>query len=291
MNSVTDAEVPLAVLVDGHPARELPVLDRGLHYGDGLFETIAARAGKPRFLDLHLQRLEQGCVRLGIACTDPGVLAGQIRTLAATQPASIIKLILTRGSATARGYGARGDERARTLLLQYSWPSGDAKSWERGVAVRTAQGRVGENPSLAGIKHLNRLEQVLIRGEWSDPSIREALVYSSSGWLVSGTMSNVFLVRKGRLMTPAIAGAGILGVMRRVVLREAQRHGLPVEESALDAAAVAASEEMFLTNARIGIWPVCALDGHERVVGPVTRQLQQWLLPLLETPGADSAHA
>lgn len=277
---------PILVQVDGEAATGIDVQDRGLHYGDGLFETIACRGGRARFLELHLQRLAQGCGRLAIRYDDFRRLGAQIREVAATQSDCLIKLILTRGSAVARGYGAQGNEVARTVLLQYRWPPEDPGCWEQGIAVRTARGHLGENPALAGLKHLNRLEQVLIRGEWTDPAIREALVFSSSGRLISGTMSNVFLVRDGRLMTPAIVSAGIRGVMRRVVMREAQRGGLDVSETALDAAAVAAAEEIFVTNARIGIWPVRALDGHPRTVGPVTRRLQACLLPLLESPDA-----
>jgi 4-amino-4-deoxychorismate lyase len=272
--------------VDGQAATSLDLLDRGLHYGDGLFETLACRAGQPRFLDLHLQRLSAGCERLGIGYQDWPGLRAQLRELAAVQPTSIIKLMLTRGSATARGYGPQGAGPPHTVLLQYPWPAEDPALWGRGVAVRTAHGRLGENPALAGLKHLNRLEQVLIRAEWSDPAIHEALVFSSSGWLVSGTMSNVFLVSEGRIVTPALTHAGVLGVMRRVVMREAQAAGLEVIERALDAAALAAAGEIFLTNARIGIWPVYRLDGRERVVGPVTRQLQQRLRPLLDTSNA-----
>jgi 4-amino-4-deoxychorismate lyase len=273
---------PILVQVDGETAAAIDVLDRGLHYGDGLFETIACRAGVAQFLELHLQRLAEGCARLGIRFENLPQLGLRIRELAARQASSIIKLILTRGSATARGYGAHGDETARTVLLQYRWPPEDPANWERGIAVRTARGHLGENPALAGLKHLNRLEQVLIRGEWTDPAILEALVFSSSGRLISGTMSNVFLVSEGRIMTPAIVSAGVRGVMRRVVMREAQRGGLDVTETALDAAALQAAAEIFVTNARIGIWPVRAIDGRERAVGPVTRQLQQLLLPLLE---------
>jgi 4-amino-4-deoxychorismate lyase len=276
----------VVTLQPGQAAAGLDVLDRGLHYGDGLFETIACRAGKPRFLSLHLERLAGGCERLSIRYQDFAGLAAQIRELAATAPSGIIKLILTRGAATARGYGPRGDEQARVVLLQYPWPAEDAVSWEQGVVVRTAQGRLGENPALAGMKHLNRLEQVLIRGEWRDPAIHEALVFSSSGRLISGTMSNVFLVMEGRIVTPALTHAGVCGVMRRVVMREAQAAGLSVTEAVLDAAAPATAAEIFLTNARIGIWPVRCLDGRERVVGPVTRQLQQRLQPQLETPDA-----
>jgi 4-amino-4-deoxychorismate lyase len=276
----------ILALLDGQPALAVPVLDRGLHYGDGLFETIACRNGQACFLELHLQRLAEGCARLNIRFEEFSALAAKLRELAATQPRSIIKLILTRGSATTRGYGPRGDERAHTVILQYRWPPEAPAPWQLGVMARTAAGRVGENPLLAGLKHLNRLEQVLIRAEWTDPLIQEALIFSSSGWLVSGTMSNVFLVRDGRIMTPAITHAGIRGVMRRVVIGAAQRGGLEVAEMALDAAALHAAEEIFLTNARIGIWPVRALDGRDRTVGPITRQLQQWLLPLLETAHA-----
>jgi len=277
---------PLTVRIDGAPAASVDVLDRGLHYGDGLFETIACRAARPRFLDLHLERLAEGCARLGIAYQDFDPLGAQIRALAAAHEASLIKLLLTRGSATGRGYGPEGGERARVVLLQYPWPQEDPALSEHGVAVRTAHGRLGENPRLAGLKHLNRLEQVLIRAEWRDPAIHEALVFSSSGWLISGTMSNVFLVTSGRLMTPALTQAGVRGVMRKVVLREAQAAGLSVGEGALDAAALAAAEEIFLTNARIGLWPVRSLDGAPRSVGAVTRQLQRVLRPLLENSGA-----
>jgi 4-amino-4-deoxychorismate lyase len=277
---------PILTLVDGQPAMGLSVLDRGLHYGDGLFETIACRNAQACFLELHLQRLAEGCARLSVRYEDFPQLAATIRELAARQPRSIIKLILTRGSATARGYGVQGNERAHTVLLQYRWPAEDPAPWQQGVGVRTATGRLGENPLLAGLKHLNRLEQVLIRAEWTDPLIHEALVFSSSGWLVSGTMSNVFLVTDGRLMTPAITHAGIRGVMRHVVISAARRGGTEVIETALNAAAVQAAQEIFLTNARIGIWPVRALDGRDLAVGPRTRQLQQWLLPLLELPHA-----
>ena len=279
---------PLQVLIDGEPAQGVDVLDRGLHYGDGLFETIACRAGRPRFLDLHFERLGNGCERLAIPYADFAGLAARIRELAATATDCIIKLILTRGSATVRGYGARGDERPRTILLQYGWPPEEPRYWELGIAARTATGRLGENPALAGLKHLNRLEQVLIRAEWSDPEIHEALVFSSSGWLVSGTMSNVFLVREGQIMTPAISGAGVRGVMRQVLLREARRTGLAIAELALDAAALTGAEEIFLTNARIGIWPVRALDARTLEVGPLTRRLQRCLLPLL-LPGPHHA--
>jgi 4-amino-4-deoxychorismate lyase len=273
---------PLQVQIDGVAGSAVDVLDRGLHYGDGLFETIACRDARPCLLNLHLQRLSEGCARLGIVHPDLPALAGQVRDAAATTPRSIIKLIVTRGSATARGYGAHGDEAPRTLLLQYGWSADPDPQAQEGAVVRIAHGRLGENPLLAGLKHLNRLEQVLIRNEWNDPGIHEALVFGSSGALISGTMSNVFLVRNARIMTPAITRAGVRGVMRRAVLREAEHLGLAAEESTLSAADLDEAQEIFLTNARIGIWPVRRLEQRTLGIGPTTRQLQHVVHALLE---------
>jgi 4-amino-4-deoxychorismate lyase len=109
-------------------------------------------------------------------------------------------------------------------------------------------------------------------------------VFSSSGNLVSGIQSNIFLVRESCLLTPRIDSCGVAGVMRRVVLREARQVGIPTRECELHAENLQAAEEVFLTNARIGIWPVRSLDGRALVPGPVTRHLQSVLEPLLNEP-------
>ena len=259
-------------------------LDRGLHFGDGLFETIACRRGRARFLDLHMDRLTASCERLRIDLGDVRAIRREIRTAAASADNSLIKLLLTRGEAVARGYGWSGREIATRVLLRYGWPVEDTAAAREGVRVRTASLRLGENPALAGMKHLNRLEQVIARSEVPSQEAAELLVFSRSGGLVSGTMSNVFLVRDGRLLTPRLDTCGVAGVMRRVVMREARRDGLEVEETALDSRDVATATEMFLTNARIGIWPIRALDGRALTPGDVTRRVQDLLAPMLENP-------
>lgn len=279
-----DPSAPEAVLVDGVAEPRVSALDRALHYGDGLFETIACRHGIPRFLPLHLERLTLGCERLGIAVPDLEALRAEVRQLARGGAGAIIKVLLTRGTAVARGYSTTGGERATRITVRHAWPDADLRALQDGVQVRTAALRLGENPALAGLKHCNRLEQVLARREWTDPAIAEALLYSRSGALVSGTMSNVFMVQGSRLRTPRIDLCGVAGVMRRVVLDEAQHAGLRWEECELRAADVAAASELFLTNARIGIWPVARLDGRALSPGPVTRHLAARLAPLLEEP-------
>jgi len=284
------------VLIDGQPIGEpgaaVSVLDRGLHYGDGLFETIACAGGHPRLLERHLQRLAAGCERLGLRFGAGAELAREVRELATGTSGAVVKLLLTRGESIARGYAPAGREHTLRIALRYAWRGADPQQAGQGVCVRRATLRLGENPALAGLKHCNRLEQVLARREWSDPDIVEALLFSSSGALVSGTMSNVFLVRGSKVLTPCIDRCGVAGVMRALVLEIAAGAGISAEERRLEAADLAAAEELFLTNALTGIRPVRELDGTAVPVGPVTRRLQALLaarLAVEERRGVGSA--
>src|SRR5260221_5015218 len=180
-------------LVDGVSA-----YDRGLHYGDGLFETIICRHGRARFLSLHLERLAQGCERLRISLGDVEPLRAQIRQIAATAGDALVKVLVTRGEAVARGYGPSGTEVATRLVFEYPLPPENVAATRDGIRAVVAKLRYGENPHLAGLKHLNRLEQVLARAEVPADDAAELLVFSSAGNLVSGTMSNVFLVTGNR---------------------------------------------------------------------------------------------
>ena len=278
------------VLVDGRAAGQgITPFDRGLQFGDGLFETIACRGGKPRFLAWHLERLALGCERLRIPLHNLAEVRDEVRRAAQEVDSAIIKVMLTRGAAVARGYAPTGTEKPTRITFRHAWPSEDPAARQDGVRVRIAALRLGENPALAGLKHLNRLEQVLARAESmstheaAEPSA-ESLLFSSSGRLISGTMTNVFVVRRSRVHTPRVDLCGVAGVMRRVVLTEAAHAGVAAEECILRAEDLGTAEEIFLTNARIGIWPVRALDGRILSPGPITRRLQQHLEPMLESP-------
>lgn len=256
--------------------------DRGLHYGDGLFETIVGVKGRARFLSLHLERLSLGCERLRIALGDMEPLRREIQDAAAAADV-LLKVIVTRGQAVARGYGWSGTEVATRLVYRYPLPPENLVAGREGIRAVVAKLRYGENPQLAGLKHLNRLEQVLARSEVAVEDAAELLVFGSSGNLVSGTMSNVFLVRQGGVLTPKLDRCGVAGVMRRVILREAAAEGLSVEERTLGEADLAGADEIFVSNARIGIWPIRVLDGRDIGVGPITRQVQARLTTLLES--------
>src|SRR5688572_21849217 len=246
--------------VDGVEHSTVPIDDRGLQYGDGLFETMRVRAGRVRFLESHLSRLLLGCQRLSIRAPDGDSLRAEISAAAAGGPAdAILKLLVTRGSGP-RGYGARGTFVARRVMSLF--PASPLSLAAGGVALRVAHHTIPEHAALAGLKHLNRLDNVLAASEPGHERCFDALLLDSAGLLVGGTMCNVFLVTAGSLVTPSVERAGVAGVMRGIVLRECAPLGLDCEVRVVAAAELRAADEVFVTNARIGVVPVHNVGEH-----------------------------
>lgn len=246
--------------VDGVPGASVPVDDRGLQYGDGLFETMFIRRGRVRFLEVHLARLADGCMRLGIPLAVNAGLRAEIQAAASACDLAILKLIVTRGSGP-RGYAARGEIQPRRVMTVFATTP---LAIPEGVHLRIAQHILAANPALAGIKHLNRLDNVLAAREAPHAECFDALLLDSSGLVVGGTMSNVFLVNGGVVVTPPVDRAGVAGVMRGIVLRECATLGLTVEVRPVAAAELSSADEVFITNARIGV--VCARSVGEHVL-------------------------
>lgn len=249
-------------LIDGSEADCLTVADRGLQYGDGLFETLAVRDGTPCLWHAHFDRLARGAERLGIPCPPRELLLHECRQLAAGKSAGVLKIILTRGSG-GRGYGPPANPQPIRILTLHPWPDYPTDWGERGVDVAFCRTPLGENPVLAGLKHLNRLEQVLARSEWRDRGIAEGLMQDGRDRIIGGTMSNLFLVRAGRLLTPQLDTCGIAGTVRNLVLRIAGAFGIEVLERDIMRTDLVAADGLFLTNALIGVWPVRRLETRE----------------------------
>ncbi|NMZ62919.1 aminodeoxychorismate lyase [Pseudomonas oryzihabitans] len=254
--------------------------DRGLAYGDGLFETIAVRRGQPRLLDRHLQRLVTGCQRLRLPC-DVAQLDAEIRAYAALLGEGVAKLLLTRGDGL-RGYAPPAEPEVRRLLLGSPVPAYPAAHATEGIDLYPCTTRLARQPLLAGLKHLNRLEQVLARGEWNDPRYAEGLMLDQDGRPIEGVFSNLFLVRAGRLLTPALDGCGVAGVLRGLLLDVAAQEGIQAEVLPLALDDLLAADEVFLCNSQYGIWPVRRYAAANWSVGPVTRKLQGSINEILE---------
>ncbi len=267
------------MLVNGVPGASFDANDRGLHYGDGLFETIAVHGGAPALWDRHMQRLLLGCERLGIAPIDAAQLRRESLQLCEGVAEGVLKIIITRGSG-GRGYRAppSGATQPTRLVALYAWPEYPPAFWVEGVAVRLCSTRLGSNPALAGIKHLNRLEQVLARSEWEDPAIPEGLMLDGEGHVIEGTMSNLFIVRNGRLLTPDLSRCGVAGVMRGCILDGVRDTGIPAEITQITLDDVKSSDEVFLCNSLIGVWPVkhCAgidFPAHRPITGYIAARI------------------
>jgi 4-amino-4-deoxychorismate lyase len=258
------------ILIDGQPAVTIDALDRGLAYGDGLFRTIRVNGGQPLFWDRHVDHLTTGCKRLGIPAIDPRTLATEGASLFADGGDGVLKIIITRGVG-GRGYRPPDQPTPTRMLARFALPL--APTLVNGVRVRLCTTRVATQPATAGIKTLNRLDQVLARAEWSDAETFEGLMLDSEGFIVGGTMSNLFLIQGNRLLTPLIDRAGIAGIMRAAVL-DACGNGFETMEARLSISALDYANEAFLTNSVIGVVPIVCLCGRALEVGPVSQRIQ-----------------
>lgn len=265
--------------VDGQPADAVPLKDRGLAYGDGLFETLAVKAGQPVLLDRHLQRLDEGCRRLALVA-DQALIRNELLAYAAALGDGVLKLILTRGD-SLRGYGVNAGAPVRRILQgspPATYPPAHGSS---GVRLFPCATRLSEQPLLAGLKHLNRLEQVLARAEWQDADHAEGLMLDMSGRVIEGVFSNLFLVDNGQLLTADLSRCGVAGVMRAELLARAEALGLVTTVTDISLAQLQRADEVFVCNSVYGIWPVLGCGPMSWSAGPLTRKLQGIVRALL----------
>lgn len=270
------------ILVNGERADAISVLDRGFQYGDGLFETIAFIAGKAPMWDLHIQRLVKSCQQLAIFLPDEQLLKSEIATLIGQDGANkIVKLIITRGTGE-RGYALPLQKHASRIVIMSDWPDLPKACWLNGVRIRMCHTRLANQPLLAGLKHLNRLEQVLARAEWQDPTILEGLVLDQAENLVEATSHNVFLVKNNTIYTPDLTRCGVAGIMREFILSLAANMGLRVNIGDIHRNELDSADEVFLCNSIHGIWPVCeVVTGHKYPVGAITCRLRDKVAEVL----------
>lgn len=260
-------------LLNGNRLTGIAPNNRGLAYGDGLFETILVRDGRPVWLDAHLDRLERGSKLLEIQC-DTDLISSEIHHFVSScdAPFAILKVVLFR-RAQGRGYAPTTAKAERLLTLSSGAPARVA--WQRGIEAIVCQHRLASPCLLPGVKHLNRLEQVFGARELLQRRAVEGLMFDSRGALIEGTRSNVFIVRGGVLVTPSLNEAGVAGIMRAKVLEWAHQGGQPVKIGRLGYPDLAAADEVFVCNSVFGIWPVTKVECLTKSVGPVARQLQQ----------------
>ena len=248
------------MLINGQQSELISANDRGLQYGDGLFETIAVQNGQLCLWERHIERLSRGCARLGIPVPDPKQLFSEAVKEIAHNEHCVLKIIITRG-AGGRGYRSSPEVRPTRIIYSSPWPDYPENVLETGVSIRICSTRLGCNPALAQIKHLNRLEQVLARSEWSVPAIAEGIMLDLDGRVIEGTMSNLFLVKDGCISTPNLEHCGTAGIMRALIIELASSLDISVEEVDIGLEDLSDADALFLSNSLIGVWPVKGLEG------------------------------
>ncbi|SEQ65510.1 4-amino-4-deoxychorismate lyase [Solimonas aquatica] len=258
-------------LINGFASDAVSYGNRGLHYGDGVFRTLLAHEGEILYCEDHLAKLGEDCAALGLAMPPAEALLADTQQLLSARSRAVVKWLVTR-CAGRRGYAPPGPQSDRIVHVDEA-PVYPARLWERGVVARFAQLRLAIQPRLAGLKHLNRLEQVLAAAELQD-GVDELLMCDALGHLVGGTRTNLFWVADEVLYTPRIQRCGVAGVMRRRILRLAAELGIAVQEVEASADALWSVEEGFICNALIGLWPLRRVENRDwRSPGAVTQAL------------------
>jgi 4-amino-4-deoxychorismate lyase len=253
--------------VDFVEADRVGATDRGLMYGDGVFETLRVVGGTVPLWHRHVARLRDAMERLRLGMPDVDRLHAEVLRLADGLDDAVARVTITAGIGE-RGYARPADPR-HTVVVGVAALLLDADAYESGIAVRTCDARLGDQPLLAGMKHLNRLEQVLARTEWSDALWQEGLMLDLRGDVVCATAANVFAVLDGALVTPPVDRCGVAGVARAETIAQA---GADIRRITLQQ--LTDADEVFLTSAVRGILPVRAFASRTWQPGPVTRQLQ-----------------
>lgn len=263
----------MLVLVNGEHRDTVDVLDRGLNYGDGLFETMATSNGRLRFLDWHLERLADGARRLGFPAIELDVIRAELEA-AAGGSAAVVKLVLTRGSGP-RGY--RPPRAARPTRIVAAWSGPRTAPAPEGARVGWCRARLSRNPALAGLKHTCRLEQVLARAEWEDDRMDEGLMQDGEGHVISATQANLFVRIGGQWVTPLLDACGVAGVMRRAFREWLKGQGNPAQERPIPAGEIATASALVLTSSLLGAWPVRDLAGRPLAPDPSATAFNAWL--------------
>lgn len=250
--------------INGIRQQTIEASDRAVQFGDGCFTTARVRQGQVEWLEAHLQRLQQGCERLLIADVDWATLRSEMIAASATLADGVLKAIVTRGSG-GRGYSASGCGSPTRIISLAAYPAHYDALRHSGARLALSPVRLAQNPLLAGIKHLNRLEQVLIRTRLEQTGADEALVLDTDAMLVECCAANLFWRTGDRVFTPDLSESGVNGIQRQRVMQQIVAHGLSLSEVRVGIDALAAADEVFITNALMPVLPV--------------RQVESWHYP------------
>lgn len=263
-------------LVNGCFTDVLSIDDRGLAYGDGLFDTLLVVDGQPRFYQRHCQRLQRDCARLGLSVCMASLAndLNKLLSVGSLPSRAVLKTVITRGSGE-RGYGIPKTP-SLTRIMSLSPAKNTPK--QEALHLTVCDTRLSQSPVLGGIKHLCRLENVLARNEWRTNNIDEGIMLDSSGNVIEGTRSNLFWFKGDVLHTPDIGYCGVAGIVREVIIEQlAPQLGMKVKVGRYKFDELYGADELFVTNSLIGIAPVASIGCYRAFTSERAMQLKRSL--------------
>lgn len=263
----------LECLVDGEISTLVATTNRGLNYADGLFETLVVHNGRPRRWQAHMNRLGAGCERLRIPMPPQAVLLREVQTVSAGLADAVVKIVLTR-EGQGRGYMPAENSTCVRIVSAHIYPNGIIEAARTGVKARICELRLAIQPALGGIKHLNRLEQVLASAELRESGVDEGILLDREEHVISAVAANIFLVIEDRLFTPRLDRCGVRGVVRGRILSGFEAR---CEQRRIMVDMLQEATEVFICNSVRGVVPLTAIDDQAYKIGPVTREVQAWL--------------
>lgn len=267
---------PQQFLINGKSDASISPLDRGFAYGDGVFRTMLVNAALPDAWDLHYQKLVMDCNRLGIHCPAAHVLMADIAQIFESQQLAVAKIIISRGI-SVRGYAINPAAETTRVLIQSPYPHYPAINFSEGIALHLCNLRLAHQPLLAGIKHLNRLENIMARREWDEPMLADGLLMDYWGNVIECTMSNVFARFGNELVTPDLTQCGVEGVTRQRILEACAQLNLQARVMNILLPELLRADEVIICNSLFGAWQVRSVGSRSWKAQGLAKQLREIL--------------
>ncbi|PCI53485.1 MAG: aminodeoxychorismate lyase [Gammaproteobacteria bacterium] len=243
--------------VNGIEQNQIDIENRGLAYGDGLFTTAKIMDGQIQYLSSHVQRLLLGCKRLALIAPNKVELTEQLSQVAKQYNLAVLKVIITAGSG-GRGYARAIDQNNDVIIMVHDYPKHYNELAIEGITLGNSNQKMGINPMLSGLKHLNRLEQVLLRQELTSTQVDDLVVTNINDEVIEATSANLFFWLNDQLCTPDVTNSGVNGIMRQTILQKYP--DTLIKKVTL--AELANSPAMFICNCVMGVMPVKSYNGH-----------------------------
>ncbi len=247
-------------LINGSFDHAISPFDRGFAYGDGIFRTLIMRDGMPENWPLHYQKLVADCGAIGIVCPSAELLMSDLQQLflldgLTENHLAIAKIIITRGEGE-RGYAPPAVTMPLRVVIKTAMPQYPEENFVNGVSLYVCETRLAHQPKLAGIKHLNRLENVLARMEWNDPTITDGVMLDADNNVIECTSANIFGRFGDVLLTPDLRQCGVAGVTRQRIMNIAHSLSLKIAVETFNVEKLLSADEVMICNSLYGAWQI-----------------------------------